>query len=77
MRTKSSPNRMSAAEKRFNGVMRRVKGVKAADGLSRSQEEDIAHIVNDIQRYGFNFMPNHYIFDKVDMIENVLNSKNK
>lgn len=67
-------NWQSAAEKRFNGIMSRIRSMQI-NGIDIPLEvqEEIAYTIRDITKYGFRFFPNHYVFEKVDHLEQVLN----
>lgn len=74
MRKFGKRERLSGAEKRFNGLKKRLKGLGYSDSLSKNQQVEVAHILREIDSYGFQFFPNHYLFDKIDQIEKVLDS---
>lgn len=37
--------------------------------FSKEEQEDIAHSLNQIDNYGFGFIPNHYVMDEVVRLE--------
>mgnify|MGYP001280135688 CR=1 FL=1 len=72
MRKFNKRERISGAEKRFNGLKKRLKGLNYNDSLDKDQQIEVAHKLHEIKSYGFHFFPNHYLFDKIDQIENIL-----
>ena len=75
LRRQSVKNKLSASEKRYNGIISRVRGLR--NKLTKQQETELAYMVNDIDSYGFNFFANHYTYEKVDNLEKYVNSIQK
>lgn len=64
----------SAAEKRYYGILSRIRSMQINGvEIPQDKQQDLAYTINDIKRYGFGFFPNHYLFEKVDHLEQVLN----
>lgn len=60
----------SAAERRFRAAVFKIRGVGRI-GIDKLVQVDIAHLINKIESYGFNFFPNHYIFDDIVALEDI------
>lgn len=64
----------SAAEKRFNGIKNRIHSARTEKGIEfdKQLQEDLAYQINHIESYGFGFVPNHYLMDELDKLENII-----
>lgn len=61
----------SAAESRFYGITSRLRQNRE---LSKEQQKDAAHIIHKIQQYGFDFFPNHYLWEDLNTLESIANA---
>jgi len=44
--------------------------------LTKDVQKDVAHLINEINQYGFDFFPNHYQWERLDALEKHLNNYN-
>lgn len=74
-RARNEDTYVSAAKKRYTGLSKRVKGLRYLDKeVDRKTQEEIAYAQHDIEMYGFEFFANHYLFEKIDRLEKLLNN---
>tara|TARA_B100000700_G_C14949068_1_gene810745 strand:+ start:1092 stop:1346 length:255 start_codon:yes stop_codon:yes gene_type:complete len=71
-RTKSNRKHVPAARKRYDGICSRLRGMRG--DLTNENEVEIAYLLKDIEDYGFDFYPNHYNWERLDRLENIMNS---
>jgi hypothetical protein len=64
-------NRSKPLEVRFNRVLSQLHACRTTYA-TRALEKDIAHTVNHIERYGFQWFPNVYVYDDVIQIEGMV-----
>lgn len=65
--------KMSLAERRYNSVMWSVR--KNRNLFTKDDQLEISHISKEIQDYGYNWFPNHYLIDTISKLENLISSK--
>lgn len=58
-----------ASQIRYNGIRSRMRGLKR---LPKKFEVEISHMINTIESYGFDFFPNHYLWELLDKVESLL-----
>ncbi len=69
MRTNSNRQaRVKPVQQRYNRAVSAMRGLHVSLETKALQKE-IEWIRHEIERYGFEFFPNHYIFDKVREFE--------
>lgn len=61
---------VSAAKKRYDGIRRRLAGMRS---IPVDVQKEVAWTFNDIDQYGFRVWANHYLFEKLDHLEQVIN----
>lgn len=59
---------MSAAEKRFYSSARRLRQAN----LNKNEQIEVSYLINDILSYGWKFFPNHYLWEKLQELENIV-----
>ncbi len=59
---------VSSAERRYRSAMFKIRGMGRGT-VSKETQQDIAHLMNDIERFGFSFFPNHYVMDSVERLK--------
>lgn len=61
---------MCAAERRYRSAIYKVRGI-GRSRIEKSVQEELAHLINKVESYGFFFFPNHYVFDEIIAIEKI------
>ena len=61
---------LCAAERRFKAAIYRLRSIGRAN-FAKQIHEDVAYHINKIERYGFGFFPNHYVFDDIVALEDI------
>lgn len=64
----NGPQKMKPIQARYNRIMRDLHGLRP-NPKTKEIEKDVAYLINKIQAYGFEYFPNHYIFDDVAELE--------
>lgn len=72
-RQRQRQRKVSLAERRYNSVMWSVR--KNRNLFTKDDQLEISHISKEIQDYGYNWFPNHYLIDTVSKLENLVSSK--
>lgn len=65
--------KMSLAERRYNTAMWTIRKNRTA--FTRDDQMEISRISKEIQDYGYNWFPNHYLIDTISKLENLISSK--
>lgn len=63
----------SSAELRFNYLTRKFKQLR---DLSKDTQVQVAWLFKEVKDYGFNFFPNHYLWENLNKLESILNTHN-
>jgi len=63
-----SNRKESAALRRFNSTINELRNITRGN-IKIDDQKEIAHLINEIEQYGFDFFPNHYVYDKVVELE--------
>ena len=58
-----------ASQIKYNGIRSRMRGLKK---LPKTIEIEISYVINEIESYGFDFFPNHYLWELLDKVEQML-----
>ena len=61
---------MCAAERRYRSAIYKIRGV-GRYRIEKSTQEELAHLINKVETYGFGFFPNHYVFEDIIAIEKI------
>ncbi|WGH49836.1 hypothetical protein [Alishewanella phage vB_AspM_Slickus01] len=64
--------KISAAETRYNFLVRKLRKIR---DLTKQTQQEIAWLFKEITDYGFNFFPNHYLWNNLDKLEAILNEQ--
>ena len=70
---KEEKNFMSLAERKYKSALHNLKSVNR-NIMTKQQQVDISYLINDIEKHGFDFFPNHYVFDKIEELEEIINN---
>lgn len=68
---RSGTNHMVPVEYKYHRALRMLSRHRPSPQNKR-KEEEIAYLINKIETYGFDFYPNHYIFDDVVKLEKLV-----
>jgi hypothetical protein len=66
---KRNSDYVPASQIRYNGIRSRMRGLKR---LPKNIETEISYTINEIESYGFDFFPNHYLWELLDKVESLL-----
>ena len=67
---------MCAAERRYRAAIYKVRGIGRYN-IEKSVQEELAHLINKVDSYGFGFFPNHYVFNDIIAIEQIVSALEK
>jgi hypothetical protein len=67
---------MCAAERRFRSAVYKVRGIGRSK-IAKETQVELAHLVNNVETYGFGFFPNHYVFEDIIKIEQIVTALEK
>lgn len=67
---------MCAAERRYRTAIYKVRGI-GRSRIEKSTQEELAHLINKVESYGFGFFPNHYVFNDIIAIEQIVSALEK
>jgi len=70
----SNESFMPPAKRRFYNAIAGLREIGRVN-LTREEQENIAHTINRIESYGFDFIPNHYVMDDVLNLESFVEEK--
>lgn len=70
--SKPQARRVTGLEHRYRRAVAIARSCKT-NRNTKSLECDIAHVIDTIDRYGFEFFPNHFIRDEVIKFEAMVN----
>jgi hypothetical protein len=70
---KPERNFISGAEKKFRSVQYNLRSVNR-NVMTKKDQEDIAYSINLINQYGFEFFPNHFVFDEINKLDALVNT---
>lgn len=62
--------KVSLAERRYNAAMWAIR--KNRQLFNKHEQLEISHISKEIQDYGYNWFPNHYLMDTITKLENMI-----
>lgn len=67
---------MATLEQRYHNILRSYgHGQRKKDIVGRKNQEEFAHLINQIERYGFNFHPEVYVEPLIIQLEKLANNK--
>jgi hypothetical protein len=66
--TASDKKTLTAAERRYRSAISKLRSVNR-NSIPKELQIESAYTLNEVDRYGFSFFPNHYIFDKIIELE--------
>lgn len=65
---------MPPAKRRFFNAISGLRDIGRIN-LSREEQEDVAYTINEIETYGFEFIPNHYTMDNILKLEKFIEER--
>ena len=65
-------------EQRFNKILKSYgRDINKRSIYGRDNQEKFSRLVHEIQSYGFNFQPDHYVKPLVEELETLVNRQNQ
>lgn len=68
--TATDKKTLTAAERRYRAAVSKLRSIPR-NTIPKETQVELAHMINDIESYGFNFFPNHYIFESIIKLESL------